>query len=271
YVATELGRRLGGEPVSFTPRALHRLMHYLWFGNLAELEAVLARTLTLVPSRILDADDLLFRYGPPVARGPARPAAAPPPSSIEGTPADAAELIINELAHEFKNPMVTIKTVAQHLERLLADEAGRQQVTRLTGEAVDRMDRTLENLLQFTRFRTPAAEEVSLSALIAPAVTDLTPTLAERRIVLNYTPSEASRAFVDPAQIVYAFDNMLRAIARDLVEGQTLSIRAPASPHTVLFEFVSPHHPISEKLAALLEGRVAGEETPLPLGMLFAK
>jgi sensor histidine kinase regulating citrate/malate metabolism len=70
---------------------------------------------------------------------------------------------------------------------------------------------------------------------------------------------------------VYAFDNMLRAIVRDLIEGQTLSIRPLGSAGVVLFEFASPHHPISEKLAELLDGRGGSEPSVLPLGLVFAK
>ena len=40
--------------------ALERLSNYLWFGNLAELEAVLARTVALCRDAVIDADDLLF-------------------------------------------------------------------------------------------------------------------------------------------------------------------------------------------------------------------
>ena len=271
YLTTELSRRLSAEPISFTPRAIHRLMHYLWFGNLAELETVLTRTLALTPSRIIDAEDLLFGYGRILPRAVDTGAA---PSRTVGTPqapSDAIELIINELAHEFKNPMVTIKTVAQHLERLIADEEGRQQVARLTGEAVDRMDRTLENLLQFTRFRMPAREEVPLHTLLAPSLTDLSPALAERHVRLNYQAPERVVVFVDAAQIVYSFGNMLRAIVRDLVEGQTLSIRPLDGQAAVTFEFDATHHPIGEKLAGLLESSLPSEEYPLALGVLFAK
>ena len=61
----------------FTDRALDRLANYLWFGNLAELEAVLARTLALCRDAVIDADDLLFDGGR--LRRRARRRAPPPP------------------------------------------------------------------------------------------------------------------------------------------------------------------------------------------------
>ncbi len=267
YLATELSRGISTEPTSFTPRAIHRLMHYLWFGNLAELEAVLARTLALAPTRIIDADDLLF--GP--TRIAPRPPAAEPAAPRSAAASAVVELIINELAHEFKNPMVTIKTFAQHMERVLTDEGGRQHAAQLAGEAVERMDRTLENLLQFTRFRAPAREDAPLRALLAFPLSDLASTLADRQLLLDYQPPDAQRAFVDSQQIVYAFASMLRAILREMVEGNTLRIRPVAGTPTVTFEFGSAHQPVAAQLAGLLDRRESGEPVTLPLGMVFAK
>jgi len=203
----------------------------------------------------------------PRRAGAVQTAASParPPASTA-----AVDLVINELAHEFKNPMVTIKTVSQHLERLLEDE-GREQVARLTGEAVARMDWALENLLQFTRFRAPLPERVPVNALLAPCLADLTPILTERRLLLNYHPPDIAPVFVDAAQLVYAFDNLLRVIVRDLDEGETLTVRALGAPTAVIFEFTSTHPSTVRKLAAFLDDAQLGEDAERPLGLVFAR
>ena len=271
HITDDLCRALATAPVTFTRRALERLSRYFWFGNLAELEAVLTRTLILNHAASLDAEDLLFGYGPLVPRR--RITRDAPANTVTVAPASPAvvDLVINELAHEFKNPMVTIKTVAQHLERLLADEAGREQVARLTGEAVDRMDRALENLLQFTRFRSPAPSEVALNALLAPCLTDLTPTLSERRVLLHYRPPEPLAVFVDPEQISYAMENLLRTIARELPEGETLSIHPLGTNAVISVEFNGSGHAIADKLTGFLDHSYPSDAPPLPLGLLFAK
>jgi DNA-binding NtrC family response regulator len=270
HIAAELARSMRSEPATFTKRAMERLTHYLWFGNLAELETVVARSVALAPGQSIDAEDLLFGYGRVVPRsrnqgGSPRGVAAKPDAG------GAVDLIINELAHEFKNPMVTIKTIAQQLERLLEDEAGREQVARLTGEAVDRMDRALENLLQFTRFRTPAPQDVTLNAILAPCLSDLTPALSERRVVLNYRPPEPIPVFVDAEQVSYAFENLLHTIARDLGENHKLSIHQRAGSGAITFDFSSKGHPVAGKLGDLLDHSANGEEPALPLGLVFAK
>ena len=270
HVATQVARSLSLEPVTFTPRAIERLARYYWFGNLAELETVLTRTLALTDHRPLDVGDLLFGFGRLLPQAAGGAAVATPRRSNSATSPEAVGLIINELAHEFKNPMVTIKTIAQHLERLLGDETGREQVARLTGEAVNRMDRALENLLQFTRFRAPSPTDTTLNALLAPCLTDLTPTLAERRVLLNYRPPDPLPVFVDAAQVAYAFENLLRAVIRDLPEGKTLSVH-PVGAETVgvTFEFPSPGHPVGSQLSTLLDQEA--DEATLPLGLVFAK
>ncbi|MFI5396446.1 MAG: sigma 54-interacting transcriptional regulator [Candidatus Binatia bacterium] len=270
HVAAELARLQCIEPVTFTRRAMERLVRYLWFGNLAEFETVLTRSVVLTQRRTIDAADLLFGYGRILPRPDDEPTAVPevaPEVSTSG----AVDLIINELAHEFKNPMVTIKTVAQHLERLLADETGREQVARLTGEAVDRMDRALENLLQFTRFRVPAPGDVTLNTILSPCLSELAPTLAERRVLLKYRPADSATIFVDPAQIGYAFDNLLRVITRDLPEGQTLSVFPSEGTLGVTFEFGGARLPVAGKLAQLLDHAPAEAASLLPLGLVFAK
>ncbi len=271
HVAAELARLLSATPVAFTRRAVERMVHYLWFGNLAEMETVLTRTVVLTHSRSIDAEDLLFGYGRMVPRSQEGTPAPGREVVSRSTPPETVDLIINELAHEFKNPMVTIKTVSQHLERWLADEAGREQVARLTGEAVDRMDRALENLLQFTRFRSPSPHDVSLNTLLAPCLTDITPVLTERRVLLNYRPPEPAPVFVDAAQIGYAFENLLRVITRDLAEGETLAVRPFGSAPGVVFEFGSGGRPLATKLVGLLDHAPSDGETPLPLGLVLAQ
>ena len=55
---------------------MERLERICAFGNLAELETVLMRTLALVQRDAIDQDDLLFGYGDCGYRGPTAPPGA---------------------------------------------------------------------------------------------------------------------------------------------------------------------------------------------------
>jgi DNA-binding NtrC family response regulator len=268
-IAAELCSNLGCRPVAFTPRAMQRLTRYLWFGNIAELETVLARTIALAHKEVLDVGDLLFGYGPLIVA----PASLPVQPEQSATPlaTSAVDMIINELAHEFKNPLVTLKTFAQHLDRLVLEESSRDQLVLMTGEAVDRIDRALENLLQFTRFHEPSPQPVPLGAILGPVLAELGPLLSERRLMLDYRPPHSNIVVnVDPEQITYALENLLRALIRNVGDGGSIAVHCGEGGHMTIQLPAGNGRGIA-KLASLLPPRDGNEESPLPLGLALAR
>ncbi|MBI4515913.1 MAG: sigma 54-interacting transcriptional regulator [Deltaproteobacteria bacterium] len=269
-IAADLCSSLACTPVAFSPRATQRLSRYLWFGNTAELEAVLARTISLARKEVIDIGDLLFGFGP-LAPSPPPAKAAPAERADPSLGNSTVDLIINELAHEFKNPLVTLKTFAQHLDRLVEEESSRDQLVLLTGDAVDRMDRALENLLQFTRFHEPTPQHVPLGALLGPVLASLGPLLSERRLVLDYRPPHTGLSVhVDPEQLHYAVDNLLRGLTRVIGDGEAIAVTC-AEPATVTVRVARGHGKGLGKLAGWLTAREASPEVPLPLGVALAR
>lgn len=264
-LAAELALLLGRPPVVFTDRALDRLANYLWFGNLAELEAVLARTVALCADTVIDADDLLFdgRQARPRAGAAAAPRQGR--TALSGRPLD---LIINELAHEFKNPLVTIKTFAHHMRRALPNGGDDEHVARLTGDAVAQIDQTLENLLEFTRLETPVPQSVPLSAFLNPVLDECAQALAPRGVALDHTPAPPVAVRGDPQQLAYALTNLLRAVTRDLAPSSRVSVRYSA-PATITLELPPDADPLGSHLATLLD-RPSDGSPPLPLGVAIA-
>ncbi|GIW39894.1 MAG: hypothetical protein KatS3mg076_0471 [Candidatus Binatia bacterium] len=260
-VAADIADRLGLPPVEFTDSALERLRNYLWFGNLAELESVLARTIALGPSRRIDRDDLAFGYAPLLPRivrddRPAVPdEATRPPAALS----NGLDGIIQELAHEFRNPMVTIKTFAQHLEHLEDGNPGEEQLVRLTEEAVARMDRVLENLVQFTRFSDPVPQPTALASLVQTALERLAPEFSERQVRVEFAP-DAQEVRVDPAQAVYAFENVLRVALRDAADRD---VRLRVSGPSVEVEYTDGRRALDRLLS--------GSGPSTPLGLVFAE
>ncbi len=266
-LAAELAELLGRAPVVLTERALDRLANYLWFGNVAELEAVLARTLALSRDSVIDADDLLFDAG----RVPAGRARAPAAARDGRTPlgARSLDLIINELAHEFKNPLVTIKTFASHLRRALPSGGEEEQVARLTGEAVAQIDQTLENLLEFTRLAAPVPRSVPLSTVLDPVLDECRRALAARGVALDHAPAPPVAVRADPQQLAYALGNLLRALTRDLAPASRLAVRYGA-PAALTIELPRGADPLGSRLATLLD-RASDGWAALPLGVAIAR
>src|SRR5438093_276533 len=147
-----LGRRLGIAPPRLAADALDRLAAHAWPGDVAELEAVLARAL-LLAGGLIEAAHLDLAAEPPAA------VAAAPPAAPGGA---ALEYLLVELAHELRNPLVTIKTFADHLPALLEDAELRARFATLTREAIERIDGLLENVLAFARLGAPRRAAVQL-------------------------------------------------------------------------------------------------------------
>lgn len=271
-LAKEIGYWLGLASVGFTAAALDRLSNYLWFGNLTELEAVLTRTLSIHRLRVIDAEDLLFES----SRAPKRaPISSQPRSGVPSTPkrspgftGQTLDLIINELAHEFKNPMVTVKTFAQQLRRLLSDGGDEAQMARLTGEAVDRMDSVLENLLQFTRFGAPTPEPIPLSAVVSAALDEVaeSPVQGGR---IESEPLPPVPLNLDGAQVGYALVNLLHALSRGLLPHEVVSVRY-REPASIEIQLPRPFEAPESSLGGMLD---SGSESvvSLPLGIAIAR
>jgi len=263
-LVADLSAALGRAPAALSPRALDRLSNYLWFGNVAELEAVLARSLALSRTDRIEADDLLFDAQLRATRSGRSDMA----ETSAALPSEPLDLIINELAHEFKNPLVTLKTFAHHLRRRQPIGDDEAQVARLTGEAVEQIDRTLENLLEFTRLETPSPQSVPLAMLLDPVLQDCRYTLGMRGVRLEHDALPNLAVCGDPQQLAYALSNLLRAVARDLPSGSELRI-GYAEPAAITLQLPRGTDPLGNHLAAVLERAVDLTQSP-PLGVAIA-
>ena len=167
---------------AFSAEAKQRLRNYLWFGNVSEMETVVARTLAFHRKPQIDSSDLIFDFGgDPQAGGLqnlSEAAVAPgvdepkfevyrgsgPVPGLSNGQARLAELnvVIHVLAHELKNPMVTIKTFAQLLGERYQDENFRNRFQEVVGNDIERMDNLLEVMIEFADFTRPRSSKVAL-------------------------------------------------------------------------------------------------------------
>lgn len=240
-LAQEYGEQLNLGKVSFAPAAMERLCNYLWFGNLNEMETVIARTLAIHRKGVIEASDLVLGFEedqtalPPAsetwpvsAEKPTpeekrekpvpgippleekRPQAIPRPTN--GDSPDI-KILINELAHELKNPMVTIKTFAQLLGDRFDDAAFRVRFKETVGGDIERMDELLEAMLDFSRFTHPTAEKISLYEQLRRVLEDIVPECIKRGATIRWgRKGETGEVFADEAQFRYAFKNVLHTV-----------------------------------------------------------
>jgi DNA-binding NtrC family response regulator len=231
---------IGLGEVSLSTGANERLSNYLWFGNLNEMETVIARTLALQRKSWIEAADLIFDFSV-AGELPELPAfkelvrsEAQEKSELEtaesltqirnglhteartennhAQPEDLS-VLIHELAHELKNPMVTIKTFAQLLTDRYQDENFRARFQDVVGCDIERMDDLLELMIEFAGFAQPRWNKVGLQEKLRSALNEVTNECARRQAQITWKGNGYSREIkADETQVKYVLKNVLLAV-----------------------------------------------------------
>ncbi len=293
-LAQEYGEYLGLGKVSFSPDAVDRLCNYLWFGNLNEMEAVIARTLATQRKDVIQASDLILGF-PEEGRQSLPPKAREEPISEERGEKETSSVpdlkdqgssgvkqstngdyrgirvFINELAHELKNPMVTIKTFAQLLGDRFDDAIFRTRFREAVGGDIERMDELLEALLDFSRFSHPVVEKTQLYGLLRGVLDEISSECIKREASVRWIrQGETAEVCVDEAQLRYAFKNIVRAVLTQVRPKGEIEIDMEGEGR-VTVGFVREADHISSFTHYLDRSSVTMEEEALPLRILLAK
>jgi signal transduction histidine kinase len=114
------------------------------------------------------------------------------------------------LAHEIRNPLVSIKTFIQLLPNHYQDPKFRNKFFRLISDEVGRIDQLTEQLLDLATPRAYAAEEIDLHPLLASSI-ELVAAKASHRKIEMVTELRASpdRAFTDASAAKQVMLNLL--------------------------------------------------------------
>jgi transcriptional regulator of acetoin/glycerol metabolism len=252
--------------------AVRALSERDWPGNLDELVAVITRGLLAAEgARITDFEAARFSRS---AAG-SRPTAVEAPRAVAAASFKSAkpagptvrelEMVIAELAHELKNPMVTIKTFAENLEQLLNDPALREKFVGLTREAVDRMDGFLEELLRFSRYGEPRLQTLSLTQTLAHAI-DAAEGRVRERVKTNGLPSKQMVRF-DEDQLTFALKSLVRGLCREIP--MDAFIRVDLSPEGELVFHSSAAGGMQQKLQSALDHE-GNASAPWSLDLIMA-
>jgi signal transduction histidine kinase len=113
------------------------------------------------------------------------------------------------IAHEIRNPLVSIKTFVQLLPNHYQDPVFREKFFRLIGEEVGRIDRMTEQLLDLSAPRVFAAKAINLHPVLRACI-DLMAAKAEDKgvgLVMEFNP-ENDVVFTDPNAIKQVMLNL---------------------------------------------------------------
>jgi signal transduction histidine kinase len=296
WFANHFGRALGLGEVSFSAAAVDRLSNYLWFGNAGELEAVVARTLTIQRKNRVEASDLVFDFPGEGFTSDARhlddlPTAGPkferelkssvdrprasnsPPSAPSNGETKAVDLnvMIHELAHELKNPMVTIKTFAQLLEDRYQDENFRARFQDVVGGDIERMDDLLDVMIEFAAFSQPRLTSVPLEEKLRTVLGDASGECAKRQTSIKWKRNGFGREIrTDEAQLRYVLKNTLLAVLSQAKMGSEIEVDIEKQG-CVAISYVREGARLASITHYFNASAPRSDDTVLPLRMLLAK
>jgi len=252
WFAQRYARKLGLGDVTFTPGAKERLGNYLWFGNLSEMETVIARTLAFHRKTRIDASDLVFvftsdaepeivpefeEFVPTKKTQPETPEIMPAGKlSNEDAPLRSGsgngrghgtdlKILIHELAHELKNPMVTIKTFSQLLGDRYQDENFRARFQDVVGADIERMDDLLEVLIQFADFAQPRSTKISLEERLRSILEEIGSECTKRQTMIRWRGDGTSQQILaDEDQLRYVLKNVFLTVLSEVKMGSEIEV-----------------------------------------------
>lgn len=292
--ASHYGRILGLGDVTLSAAAQETLSNYLWFGNVNELETVLARSLAFWRKNRLDAADLMFDFASVVGAaesevlekpGPSenpeseRSSWTPPKASPETLPGQIngvgkqadLKLLIHELAHELKNPMVTIKTFAQLLNERYHDEDFRSRFQHIVGSDIERMDDLLEVMIEFADFSQSYPHPVSLEQRLRHVLDEVRAQSIKRQTAVIWRGTDSAHlVLADEDQLAYLLRNVLLAVLAQTRSGTEVNVTS-AEPGRLVFSFVREGARVASIRQYITSSNEEVEENILPLRLLLAK
>jgi signal transduction histidine kinase len=250
WFAQFYARELNLSDVDFSPAANERLNRYLWFGNLSEIEAVIARTLAVHRKTRIEEADLIFDFnGKRVILEQSEFESAIPSEAdrtqvskaIVETPPGQGQangksedhdnflpdlrVLIHELAHELKNPMVTIKTFAQLLTDRYQDESFRARFQDVVDGDIERIDNLLEVMVEFADFSQPHRVAIALGERVGAMLGEIAEESSQRQVRLGWKGNDNGATIVaDEAQLKYVLKNALLAVLFQAKMGSEIDI-----------------------------------------------
>jgi PAS domain S-box-containing protein len=135
------------------------------------------------------------------------------------------------MAHEIKNPLVSIKTFTQLLPERFDDADFRETFTSLMSEEVKRIDSIVNQLLRFSRPAKPVLSVLSLHELLTHTLKLLQQQMRPKNIelVTSFT-ANPDRINADGDQFSQALINFILNAIESMKQGGTLTVTSSRSP-----------------------------------------
>jgi signal transduction histidine kinase len=113
------------------------------------------------------------------------------------------------LAHEIRNPLVSVKAIVQLLPTRYQEVEFREKFFRLIGDEVTRIDRLTEQLLDLASPRVYKAQLIDLHSIIKSGLDLVVPRATDKHVrLISDFQAAPDRAFTDPAAVTQVLLNL---------------------------------------------------------------
>lgn len=130
------------------------------------------------------------------------------------------------VAHEIRNPLTAINVRLHSLKKDLAANSSELEDALVIGHEIQRLERIVQEFLQFARPADPKLLTVSADSLLARMQALLGPQLEKTSIRLNLESVPDIWVRVDPHQIEQVLINLIQNAAESMAGGGTISLHA---------------------------------------------
>ncbi|MDY7030341.1 MAG: sigma 54-interacting transcriptional regulator, partial [Thermodesulfobacteriota bacterium] len=212
------------------------LKNYYWPGNLLELESVITRSSILIDKEVISDRELSFGFESDSVVLPSNevPRTYHEPlldKENEETLEDISlDILIANLAHEVKNPLVAIKTFTQLLSERFDDDEFRGQFYKIVGENVDKLDSLIKRIMDYTAFLFPHFQKIDVSSVIENALMKNDDQFGEKEsFVQRDFQKDLPPVWSDKDQLQFVFDGILSKVLNMMPGGSGLSLSVAVS------------------------------------------
>ncbi|MCP3985446.1 MAG: hypothetical protein GY723_13735 [bacterium] len=226
----------------FSEQAVKLLATQPWPGNLRELEAVVLRLISSVDGPTIEAEHVTKLIAPkspreplPLVKTELRPSKETPHKPQFTPPANAEspedlQGLIDCLAHELRNPLVSIQTSAQLLPERFSDPEFRGRYHQEVQADVDRLGDLLSRLTRFASLGDPKPAPLDVTALLDRMLEKRRETIKKRHLlVLRELEADHPQAIVDKDVLVFVLECLLDRIVAQSSERADLYLAS--RPH----------------------------------------
>ncbi len=128
------------------------------------------------------------------------------------------------MAHEIKNPLSSMKVLAQLMPKKYDDADFRAKFTEIMPREIGRIDRIIESLLGFARATVPKFEKVKIDSIIEESLKFFEEDLEGSKIAVVKNFAELPPIEVDSGQFIQVFSNLILNAIQAMASGGELKI-----------------------------------------------